>query len=225
MSASSEKFWTPMRIASTVVVLAICAVIGVTLFSSGSTEKVADNNTAQNVNTLQTANKNQPQSQQQQQGSQLPTRLEDLPEMPDAALGAKIEDINGKNFRLSDYKGKVVLINLWATWCGPCRSEIPELIKIREEFAGQDFEVVGLNISPNMDDLDSIRKFVEEMKIPYTTAQVDMELASVLMSGNGSIPQSYLITRDGKIYRRFIGYGRSVPQKLRQAIQEALNLK
>ncbi len=212
-----------MRIISSIVIFAVCAVIGVTLFSPNSVEKTTDNSTAQNVNTSQNADKNQ--SQSSKQGSQLPTKPEDLPDMPDEVLSAKIKDINGKNFKLSDYKGKVLLLNLWATWCGPCRSEIPELIKIKDEYTGQDFEVIGLNVSPDMDDLVSIRDFVKEMKIHYPTAQADRELASILMSDNGSIPQSYLITREGKIYRRFVGYGKSVPQKLRQAIQEALNLK
>jgi thiol-disulfide isomerase/thioredoxin len=146
--------------------------------------------------------------------------------MPKEVLETQIINIKGKPFKLSDYKGKVVLLNLWATWCGPCRMEMPELVKISEEFKGQDLEVIGLNISPDRDSPERINNFIQRFNIPYTIGIADEELAFSLMSESSSIPQSFLITRDGKIYRRFIGYNmRTTPQQLRQAIQEALNLK
>lgn len=213
-SQSDVTFWTPMRVVSTIVVFAVCAVVGVSLFRSD----ISSNNNSPNINSETTTNKttNKP----------LATKPDDLPPMPQEALDATINNIKGKSFKLSDYKGKVILLNLWATWCGPCRMEMPELVKISEEFKGQDFEVIGLNISPDRDSPERIKLFIKQFEIPYTIGMADEDLAFLLMSESSSIPQSFLITRDGKIYRRFIGYNmRKTPRQLREAIQEAINLK
>ena len=213
-SPSDVTFWTPMRVLSSIVVFAVCAIVGVSLFRS----ETSSSNSSPNTNSETTTNKTVKKP--------LATKSDELPPMSQEALDSSITSIKGKPFKLSDYKGKVVLLNLWATWCGPCRMEMPELVKISEEFKGQDFEVIGLNISPDRDSPESIKLFIKQFEIPYTIGIADEELTFLLMSENSSIPQSFLITRDGKIYRRFIGYNmRNTPPQLREAIQEAMNLK
>lgn len=213
-SPSDVTFWTPMRVLSSIVVFAVCAIVGVSLFRS----ETSSSNSSPNTNSETTKNKTVKKP--------LATKSDELPPMSQEALDSSITSIKGKPFKLSDYKGKVVLLNLWATWCGPCRMEMPELVKISEEFKGQDFEVIGLNISPDRDSPESIKLFIKQFEIPYTIGIADEELTFLLMSENSSIPQSFLITRDGKIYRRFIGYNmRNTPPQLREAIQEAMNLK
>lgn len=208
-----------MRVLSSIIIFAVCAIVGVSLFSSNETPKTE--NKPLNANTSGRQPGSRPNSQPDSRPVTKPEALEQMPEM---IMDAKIKDLKGKSFKLSDYKGKVVLLNLWATWCGPCRMEIPELVKISEEFKGQDVEIVGLNVSPDSDDADTIREFVDKFKISYTIAQADMDTALMFMERNGSIPQSFLITRDGKIYRHETGYRRTLPQDLRKFIHEALNL-
>lgn len=220
ISASEAKFWTPMRVISSIIVFAALAIVGVSLFSSKGTV-IVTNTSSLNANSTEPAN-----NKANVEGNETPVvDPNELEQMPKPVMEAKVKNIKGKTFKLSDYKGKVLLLNLWATWCGPCRMEMPELVKLHEEFKGQDVEIIGLNISADQDTEQDIRNFIKRFNIPYTIGQADMDMAYMLLADNGSIPQTFLITRDGKLYRRFIGYGRSVPDKLRKSIQEALNFK
>lgn len=220
MSSSEAKFWTPMRVISSIIVFAALAIVGVSLFSSKS-NVIVTNTSSLNTNSKETAG-NKADASENETPAVNPTELE---QMPKPVMETKVKNIKGKTFKLSDYKGKVILLNLWATWCGPCRMEMPELVKLHEEFKGQDVEIIGLNISADQDTEQDIRDFIKRYNIPYTIGQADMDMAYMLLADNGSIPQTFLITRDAKLYRRFIGYGRSVPEKLRKSIQEALNFK
>lgn len=119
-----------------------------------------------------------------------------------------------------------MLLDLWATWCGPCRLEVPHLVELQKEFGPRGLEVFGLDIDPGSDTVEAVREFMEEYKVNYKVAFLEREYAAALMAGNGSIPQSYVITRDGKIYKRFIGFSPTqTPPQLRTAIEEALNTK
>lgn len=221
-SPSEVTFWTPMRVISSVVILAVFAIVVVSLFSSKETNPIAPTkNTSPDANAP-TARK-QPGTGRPNAESAPPDPAK-LPRMSASVMDAEIKNVIGKTFKLSDYNGKVVVLNLWATWCGPCRMEVPELVKLNEEFKGQNVEIVGLNVSPDQDDVQAIREFMQEFKISYTIGQVDDELQSILFSISSSIPQSFLITRDGKVYKHYTGYSRSLANDLRKNIHEALNL-
>jgi thiol-disulfide isomerase/thioredoxin len=141
-------------------------------------------------------------------------------------MNTELKLIDGGKFKLSDYRGKVVIVNLWATWCGPCRSEIPDLVKVSEEFKSKGVEVIGLtNEDPDMD-LEKVRDFIREFKITYKIGWGDQSFAMGLMQGEqrNSIPQSFIISRDGHVLKRFIGFNPvETPAKLRQALEEAVN--
>jgi thiol-disulfide isomerase/thioredoxin len=143
-----------------------------------------------------------------------------------AVMNTELKLIDGGKFKLSDYRGKVVIVNLWATWCGPCRSEIPDLVKVSEEFKSKGVEVIGLtNEDPDMD-LEKVRDFIREFKITYKIGWGDQSFAMGLMQGEqrNSIPQSFIISRDGHVLKRFIGFNPvETPAKLRQALEEAVN--
>lgn len=150
-----------------------------------------------------------------------------LTPLPAPILDAQLKTIDGnKPFKLSDSKGKVLVLDLWATWCGPCRQEVPHLVELQKELGPRGVEVFGLDIDPTQDTPEDVLAFMKEFKVNYKVAFLERQFAAMLMSDNGSIPQSYVITRDGKIHSRFIGFSAtSTAPRIRAAIEEALNMK
>jgi thiol-disulfide isomerase/thioredoxin len=133
--------------------------------------------------------------------------------------------MDGKAFKLADLKGKVLLIDLWATWCGPCRSSTPELVNLQKEFGSKGFEVIGLDIDPESDTPEDVKKFADQFDINYKLAFAERELAISLMRG-GNIPQSLVVGRDGRIVEHQVGFHPvRTPEKLRAAIEQALEEK
>ena len=116
---------------------------------------------------------------------------------------------NGKEMKLSDYKGKVVLLNFWATWCGPCRKELPSLSEISTEMKGKDFKMIGVSVDEQQGAVDN---FLKANALSYTILHEPNELVMKYMSASGQpdnvIPQTYLIDKKGKIVEIIVG-GRS----------------
>lgn len=119
------------------------------------------------------------------------------PMAPDFTL----TDLNGRQLSLSDYKGKVVLLDFWATWCGPCRIEIPGFVQLQDRYRAQGFAVIGLSLD---DGPDPVREFYREFKMNYPVAMGD-EKVSELFGGIFGLPTTFLIGRDGRIYSKHVG--------------------
>jgi thiol-disulfide isomerase/thioredoxin len=139
-----------------------------------------------------------------------------------------MKDIMGQPFKLSDYAGKVVVVNLWATWCGPCRVEIPELIKLSNDYKSRGVELIGLTNEDPVDDEAKVKDFVAKQKISYRVGWGDKDLELALMQGEvrNVIPQSFVITGDGRVIAHLTGFNpETTPQRLRQAVEQALNEK
>jgi peroxiredoxin len=117
---------------------------------------------------------------------------------PDFAL----KDIKGADVTLSDYKGKVVLLNFWATWCGPCKIEIPWFSEFQEKYRVRDFAVIG--VSMDEDGWDAVKPYVEGKKMNYRVV-IGNDALSQLFGGVESLPTTLLIDRDGKIAARHTG--------------------
>ena len=112
-----------------------------------------------------------------------------------------LTDLNGRNLELASYKGKVVLLDFWATWCGPCRIEIPGFVGLQDRYREEGLAVIGISLD---DSPEPVREFYREYKMNYPVAMGD-EKVSELFGGILGLPTAFLIGRDGRIYSKHIG--------------------
>ena len=143
-----------------------------------------------------------------------PTRAASL-----ANMGWELSD--GKRSVFSEYKGKVLILDFYATWCAPCRDSIPHLIGLQKKFEDQGLTVVGLNVGGPGDE-EEVPAFAKAFGIQYTLAQPDDDLVSFLMSDSDAIPQTFVFDRQGKLVERFIGYDTAVGEQLERVIESTL---
>jgi peroxiredoxin len=141
-----------------------------------------------------------------------------------------VKTLDGGSLKLSDYENKVVVVNIWATWCGPCRQEMPDLVKLNQEYKSRGLVVLGLATTYNeRDDPEHVKQFIKAQNVDYKILWDDGALAGPLVqsvNGRSVIPQSFVISRDGKIMKHFSGFNAlSTPTLMRQAVEEALNDK
>jgi len=127
----------------------------------------------------------------------------------------------GKRNVFADFKGKVLILDFYATWCEPCRRSVPHLIELQNKFADQGLQVIGLNVGGE-DDEDRVPDFAKEFGIQYTLAQPDDELATFLLGDSNAIPQTFVFDRQGQLAERLIGYGPEAGDRLDSAVDAAL---
>ncbi|MBF0509712.1 MAG: TlpA family protein disulfide reductase [Deltaproteobacteria bacterium] len=123
---------------------------------------------------------------------------QELPPAPEVVL----KDLAGKQVGLKDFRSKVVMVNFFATWCGPCRMEIPQLINFHGKYKDKGFEVIGISLDPNPAAV--LEPFAKNMKIPYPLFLGTQDTA-LTFGGFRGIPTTFLITRDGKIFKKYTG--------------------
>ena len=214
---TEKPLWTPARIAFTVLVLSLLAAFGIS--SCSSSDEKRSNPPAPGVAT----GGNPPNRTAPPLPNAPPAPLSSLPA---SVVDAELRAVTGAPIKLSSYAGKVLLVNLWATWCGPCRLETPELVKLHKEFHSQGVEVVGLSTENPENSAESVSEFVHNYNVDYRVGWSGPEVAIALMQGQDAIPQSFVISRSGRIVKRFVGFNPMVtPDLMRAAIQEALNDK
>ena len=196
------KFWTPLRLVSTVIVLGLLAAFGVS-----------------------SCNSYDPPPRVEVKPGPAPKRPANtgLTMLPRLVLDAENKATSGDPIKLANYSGKVLLVNLWATWCGPCRTETPELVKLHKEFQSRGVEMIGLSTEDPDASAQTVIDFVREYEVDYQIGWAKREVAQTLMQGRTSIPQSFVIARDGRILKRFIGFDPQVtPPQLKKALEDAL---
>ncbi len=144
-------------------------------------------------------------------------------QLPPGIADSVIQSLDGESFRLADYKGKVVVLDLWATWCGPCRLEIPHLVAIGNEYGGRGVEVVGLSTENPQQAAEAVRNFARDFKIDYKLGWANPQVAQLIGFGGGVIPQTLVIGRDGTVVMHHAGFSPcKTPQMLRDAVEKAL---
>jgi len=210
-----ESFWTGGRVAITVIVAGLAIWYGVARKGSNTVAPT----TAVNPPAAKPATGNNPGA---------PVAFVPVPQpLRDQSL----QTLDGRSLKLSDFSDKVVVLNMWATWCGPCRMEMPELIKMSNEYKSRGLIVLGLTTSYNEQQggQEGVKAYVKEHNVPYPIIWDDGTLAIPLVQavqGRSVIPQSFVISRDGKIVKHFSGFNvYQTPQLMRQAIEDALDDK
>ena len=118
-----------------------------------------------------------------------------------AAPEFTLTDLQGGKVSLNSYRGKVVLLDFWATWCEPCREEIPRFIALQNEYGAQGLQIIGISMD---DDEQPVRDFSAQFKMNYPVAMGNAEIGE-LYGGILGVPIAFMIGRDGRIYAKHVG--------------------
>lgn len=151
------------------------------------------------------------------------TPREKLHVLPAALLRHPLKALDNSTFRLGDFDGKVVVVNLWASWCGPCRREVPEYEVVRKEYAGRNVEFIGLTTEDPRTSSERVNKFVKKVNFGFRLGWADGETARTLMNGSNAVPQTLVIAGNGRVISHWDGYARGQSgDHLRASIEQAL---
>ena len=120
------------------------------------------------------------------------------------AANFTLNSIEGEKISLDAYKGKVVIIDFWATWCGPCRKGIPDLVDLKNKYGEQGFEIIGISVDRS-NTIDQVKPFAKEYKINYPVVFSD-EQTPAKYGGIQYIPTSFVVDREGNIVSKHVGF-------------------
>jgi peroxiredoxin len=118
-----------------------------------------------------------------------------------AAPPFDLPGLDGQRFSLAQFKGSVVLVNFWATWCAPCREETPDLVRLQQRYLTRGLVVIGLSMDG---DPEPVRKFRDDFKVKYPLAMADLKVAKDYGKVLG-LPVTFLVGRDGGIVSKHVG--------------------
>lgn len=127
----------------------------------------------------------------------------DAADRPEPAPEISFSDAAGNRLTLIDFRGRVVLLNLWATWCAPCVEEMPSLDRLQARLGGEDFQVLPLSI--DREGLDAVQPFYGELGLDHLGVYLDPMGAAPRAFGAVGLPASYLIDRDGRVVAALAG--------------------
>lgn len=132
-----------------------------------------------------------------------------------------LRDLDGNSVSLEDFRGKVLILDFWAVWCGPCQMSLPFFQKMSERYGNRGLEVVGLHVDDRMPGLDSVRDYLEDRRVHYTNLLSTFEVDEAFQVY--AMPTTYLIDRDGRIAKLHVGFqpGRT-PEELEKSVREML---
>jgi cytochrome c biogenesis protein CcmG/thiol:disulfide interchange protein DsbE len=140
---------------------------------------------------------------------------------PSLAPEFSLKTLTGEEMSLAKNKGKILLIDFWATWCGPCREAIPHLVHLHKTYRGQGLEVVGLSMDKG--DPKTVDHFVESLDIPYPIAIAPEEIARAY--GVNGLPTTVLIDKEGQIREKIVGFNTAIAKKIESRVVELISEK
>lgn len=144
-------------------------------------------------------------------------------ELSSSLLDQELTTIDNRSLKLSDYSDRTIVLNLFASWCGPCRMNLPDLIDLKRSYVGHSIEVIGLVSQKNDPDIDAARKFVRDQGINFQVIWDTENFSDFLMNAVNSrsvVPQTFVIVRS-TVRKTFFGFTPSMtPQQLRQTLNQ-----
>jgi len=155
-----------------------------------------------------------------------PTRAHLEEAQAEAEIGAEaglrapefvLKSTAGKRTRLSDLRGKVVLVDFWATWCPPCRMSIPALVKLNGRFSKKDFEIVGVSLDR---DPAAVPPFIKDRRVPYRVLYANESVAEKYLVE--AIPTFFLLDREGIVRKKWAGFTPGLPDEWEKEIERLL---
>ena len=160
-------------------------------------------------------------------GAQKQPSSSEYPPLASGLADAEITLLDGGKFKISEKKGKVLLVNIWGTWCGPCIAEMPHLIELQNNHGGSGFEVIGMNIGDGNgapEPIDKIKAFVAKQKLNYTIAIASNSVNNQfnLITKQSVVPQTILIDREGRLRGVFVGGGQRIYDSLKQNVAKVM---
>jgi len=149
------------------------------------------------------------------------------PKLASGIAEAEMELLDGTKFKVSDRKGKVLLLNIWGTWCGPCRAEMPHLIVMQDKYRDQGLEIIGVNIgdgSGNPETVEEIKAFAVTMKLNYTLARAQNSTTQQFyqVSKQSVVPQTLLVDREGHLRGVFVGGGARIIDSMNTTLDKVM---
>jgi thiol-disulfide isomerase/thioredoxin len=129
--------------------------------------------------------------------------------------------LDGRRARGSDFQGKVLILDFWATYCPPCREEVPHLIALQRRYGAEGLHVVGLNVGGD-EDRPKVPSFIEEFGIQYALGYPDAQMSELFFADNSAIPQTYVYDRQGRLLKKFVGFDNNMGAELERVVQSAL---
>lgn len=135
---------------------------------------------------------------------------------PGLAPDFTLKTLDGQEMTLSKLKGKVVLLDFWATWCAPCREAIPHLINLQKTYHEKGFEVIGMNLDRG--NVETVRRFVNSMDIPYPITLTPEEVSRNY--GVTGLPTTIIIDKEGKIRQKLMGFTSEISKQITATVVE-----
>jgi thiol-disulfide isomerase/thioredoxin len=132
--------------------------------------------------------------------------------------------LDGRRAKGADFEGKVLVLDFWATYCPPCRDEVPHLIALQRRYGAQGLHIVGLNVG-GAEDRPKVPDFIEEFGIQYALGYPDPQMSELFFADNSAIPQTYVYDRKGRLAKRFVGFDANISAELERVVQAALEEK
>lgn len=122
---------------------------------------------------------------------------------PKPAPGWELQDLDGKTVRSSDFKGQVVVLDFWATWCPPCRAEIPGFVELQKKYQAQGLVVIGVSV--DQAGSDTVKPFAKKLGINYPVVLADAKIDAAY-GGIDALPTTFIIDRAGRIVKQHVGF-------------------